>query len=80
MGRRERVQPTAEEKWEIVQEGTKSGNVSETCRRYGIAPNLFYRWKDEAEQRGRSADLDRSLDGGVQSRPPSSRSRKSHPA
>jgi len=20
------------------------------CRRHGIAPNLFYRWKDEAEQ------------------------------
>ncbi len=24
--------------------------ISETCRRHGIAPNLFYRWKDEAEQ------------------------------
>jgi transposase-like protein len=30
-----------------VQEGIKSGNVSETCRRHGIAPNLFYRWKVE---------------------------------
>jgi transposase-like protein len=34
----------------IVQEGIKSGNVSETWRRYGIAANLFYRWKAEAEQ------------------------------
>jgi transposase-like protein len=43
MGRKPRVQRTSEEKWEIVQEGIKSGNVSETCRRYEIAPNLFYR-------------------------------------
>ncbi len=55
MGRKERVQRTAEEKWEIVQEGIKSGNVSETCRRYVIAPNLFYRWKDEAEQGAKAA-------------------------
>src|SRR4051794_5175617 len=25
-------------------------DVSETCRRHSIAPSLFYRWKDEAEQ------------------------------
>jgi transposase len=55
MGRRERVQRTAEEKWEIVREGINSGNISETCRRYGIAPNLFYRWKDEAEQGAKAA-------------------------
>ncbi|MGH9697899.1 MAG: transposase [Candidatus Acidiferrales bacterium] len=24
----------------------KTVNVSETCRRHGITPNLFYRWKD----------------------------------
>ena len=45
------MQRTPEEKWVIVQEGIKSGNVAETCRRYGVAPNLYYRWKDEAEQR-----------------------------
>ena len=50
MGRKPRVDRSPEEKWQIVQEGLKSGNVSETCRRHGIAPNLFYRWKDEAEQ------------------------------
>ena len=53
MGRKPRVDRTPEEKWQIVQEGIKSGNVSETCRRHGIAPNLFYRWKDEAEQERR---------------------------
>jgi len=33
----------------------KSGKVSETCRRYGIAQALYYRWKDEAEQRAKAA-------------------------
>ena len=50
MGRKPRVDRSPEEKWQIVQEGIKSGNVSETCRRHGIAPNLFYRWKGEAKQ------------------------------
>ena len=35
---------------EIVLEGMKSGNIAETCRRYEVAPNLYYRWKDEALQ------------------------------
>ena len=55
MGRRPRVNGSPEEKWQIVLEGMKSGNISETCRRYGIAPNLFSRWKDEAEQGARAA-------------------------
>ena len=55
MGRKPRVDRSPEEKWQIVQEGIKSGNVSETCRRYEIAPNLFYRWKDEAEQGAKAA-------------------------
>jgi len=63
MGRKPRVQRTPEEKWEIVQEGIKSGNVSETCRRYSIAPTLFYRWKDEAEQ-GAKAALQKREHGG----------------
>ena len=50
MGRNPRVDRSPEEKWEIVQEEVKSGNISEACRRYGIAANLFYRWRDEAEQ------------------------------
>ena len=55
MGRKPRVDRSPEEKWQIVQEGIKSGNVSETCRRHGIAANLFYRWKDEAEQGAKAA-------------------------
>lgn len=55
MGRKPRVDRSPEEKWQIVQEGIKSGNVSETCRRYGIAQTLYYRWKDEAEQGAKAA-------------------------
>ena len=63
MTRKARVQ-TPEAKWEIVLEGLRSGNVAETCRRYGIAPNLYYRWKDEAQQTEkdrRIRQLERSL-------------------
>ncbi len=55
MGRKARVQRTAEEKWRIVLEGLKSGNIAETCRKYEIAPNLYYRWKDEVEQGAKAA-------------------------
>ncbi len=55
MGRKPRADRSPEEKWQIVQEGIKSGNVSETCRRHGIALNLFHRWKDDAEQRAKAA-------------------------
>lgn len=55
MGRKPRVERTPEEKWQIVQEGIKSGNVSETCRRHQISPALFYRWRDEAEQGAKAA-------------------------
>ena len=50
MGRRARVDRSPEQKLEIVLEGMKSGNISETCRRYELASNLYYRWKDEALQ------------------------------
>jgi len=55
MGRQPRVDRSAKEKWQIVQEGIKSRNVSETCRRYGIAQTLYYRWKDEGEQEAKAA-------------------------
>src|SRR5215472_14330758 len=64
MGRKPRVDRSPEEKWQIVQEGIKSGNVSETCRRHGIAPNLYYRWKDEAEQGAKAALGGRSAAAG----------------
>jgi hypothetical protein len=51
MGRGARVNRTSERKLEIVLEGLKSGNIAEACPRYEIAPNLYYRWKDEALQR-----------------------------
>jgi transposase-like protein len=56
MGRRARVNRTAEQKLEVVLEGLNSGNIAETCRRYEMAANLYYRWKDEALQ-GASAAL-----------------------
>lgn len=50
MGRKAAVQRTPEEKYAIVLEGLKSGNIAETCRRHEIAATLYYRWKDEVEQ------------------------------
>ncbi|OQB24522.1 MAG: IS2 repressor TnpA [Chloroflexi bacterium ADurb.Bin180] len=42
---------TAEQKLKIVQEGRQSGQmVSEVCRRYQIAPRLFYLWEKQAQQ------------------------------
>ena len=41
MGRKPHVDRSPEEKWQIVQEGIKGGNVSETCRRHGISPSLL---------------------------------------
>src|ERR1700735_5874281 len=74
MGRKPRVDRSPEEKWQIVQQGIKSGNVSETCRLHGIAPNLYYRWKDEAEQGGEgSAWGEKRCRGGKREGP-------SHPA
>ena len=55
MGRKAQVKRSPEEKWEILQEGLRSGNISETCRKHGIAANLWYRWKDEAEQGAKAA-------------------------
>ena len=55
MSRKPRIERSPEEKWEIVLEALRSGNIAETCRRYGIAPNLYNRWKVEAEQGARAA-------------------------
>ena len=69
MTRKARVQRTPEEKWEIVAgkctplklRRLRSGNIAETCRRYGIAPNLYYRWKDEGQQGAMAALGGRAL-------------------
>jgi transposase-like protein len=50
-----------------VLEGLKSGNVAETCRKYEIAPNFYYRWKDEVEAGAKAA-----LGGEAQPRSPMS--------
>ncbi|MFZ0285372.1 MAG: transposase [Terriglobales bacterium] len=50
MPRKAQVQRSAEEKFAIVIEGLKSGNIAETCRNHQIAATLYYRWKDEAEK------------------------------
>jgi hypothetical protein len=55
MSRKARVDRSPEEKWQIIQEGMKSGNVSERCRPHAITASLFYRWKDEAEQGAKAA-------------------------
>jgi transposase-like protein len=55
MGRKSHVDRFSGQKWQIVQEGFKSGSVSETCRRHGTALNIFYRWRDEAEHRANAA-------------------------
>jgi hypothetical protein len=55
MCRKPRVGRSPEEKWQIVPDGINSGNVSETCRRDGIALNLLYRCRDEAAQGAKAA-------------------------
>ena len=55
MPRKPQVQRSAEEKFAIVIEGLKSGNIAETCRNHQIAATLYYRWKDEAEQGAKAA-------------------------
>jgi len=32
-------------KTRILEEGERVGNVSFVCRRYGISPDAYYRWK-----------------------------------
>jgi transposase-like protein/transposase len=71
MGRSARMARTREEKWNIVLEGFRAGNVAETCRRCEISPSLYYRWKDEARQRAIAApdtvkdQLIRQLEGAL---------------
>jgi hypothetical protein len=41
MSRKPRVDRSPEEKWQIIQEGLKSGNVSETCGRHALLRICF---------------------------------------
>jgi transposase-like protein len=38
-----------------VLECLRSGKIAETCRKYEIALNLYYRWKDEVEEGAKAA-------------------------
>ena len=60
MPRRASIQRSAEEKYAIVMEGVKSGNIAETCRNHQIAATVYYRWKDEAEKAALAALAGRS--------------------
>ena len=63
MPRKSKVQRSPQEKYQIVLEGLKGGNIAETCRKYEIAPTLYYRWKDEVEQAAVAALGGRALRG-----------------
>ena len=56
MGRRPKAQKTPQEKWQIVLEGLKSGNIAETCRWYEIAPALYCRKKPRRGHADRCRD------------------------
>ena len=37
---------------EFIWEAEKKGNAAEVCRREGISPNLFYRWRQKFKEGG----------------------------
>lgn len=37
---------------ELIFEAERKGNNAEICRREGISPNLFYRWKQKFKEAG----------------------------
>ena len=46
MSKREHRRFTAEQKLEILREADQPGvTVSEVCRRHGLSPSVFYRWR-----------------------------------
>ena len=54
--RETRTRYTAQQKVEILREAEQPGvTVSEVCRRRGLAPSVFYRWRAVAETGSASA-------------------------
>jgi transposase len=50
MSKREHRRFTAEQKLEILRESEQAGvTVSAVCRRHGLSPSVFYRWRAVAE-------------------------------
>ncbi|WP_026975803.1 transposase, partial [Alicyclobacillus contaminans] len=46
---------TVDEKMNIVLEGMMPGaNISEVCRRHGVAQSLYYRWREAFLTGGRA--------------------------
>ena len=56
----------------VLQEATRSGNVTATCERYGIPRTLFYRLRGRFQRYG-PAGLHPKRPGGRQGRTPSDR-------
>ena len=42
----ERRRWKAEEKLALINEIKEKGQIVETCRKYGVDPSMFYRWKE----------------------------------
>ncbi len=50
MSKREHRRFTAEQKLEVLREADQPGvTISEVCRRHGLAPSVFYRWRAVAQ-------------------------------
>lgn len=47
-----RIRRSPETIAELILEAERKGNASEICRREGIAPNLFYRWRTRFKEAG----------------------------
>src|SRR4028119_231296 len=44
----------------LLQEAQTTGNVAQTCRRYGISRKTFYKWRNRYQQQGLAELRDRS--------------------
>ena len=57
---------TGEEKFNIIMESLNSNEtIAEICRRYNIAPSLFYKWKDEFFEGAKQRKLSRKQKGSM---------------
>ena len=56
MSKSERRKRTTEQKLQILRESDQPGvTVSEVCRRHGLSPSVFYRWRAVAQTGSASA-------------------------
>ena len=56
MSKKERRKLTADQKLQVLREAEQPGvTISEVCRRNGIAPSVFYRWRSVAQTGSASA-------------------------